>query len=92
MLPYNSIDIEVTNLIPNFYNNLLNRATLKSTTTRKCYTFKTVLSYSYLTSTSIPNYTTYDNFGNTSYEVYVPLIDNEWEYYEVKDGEESLNS
>ena len=49
-------------------------------------------SNSYLTIPSIHNDTTSDNFINTKYEVYVPSIENEWEYRERKYGEEYLNS
>ena len=67
-----------------FDNKSLKNVTLKSTTTCQCSTSKTVSSNSYLNSPSIHNYTTYDNFSNTTYEVYVPPIENEWEYYAIK--------
>ena len=69
----------------------MENVTLKSTTEHEWSTSKTVKSYSYLTSAPIPNDTTSDNFSNTKYEEYVPSIDNYWEYYAGKYGEESLN-
>ena len=76
----------------NFYNNSWKKVTLKYTTTHKCSTSKTIKSNSYLTSAPIQNYTSSDNFSNTTYELYVPSIDNEQGNYARKDGEESLNS
>ena len=70
----------------------MKKFTLKSTATRQCSTSKTVSSNSYLISLSIHNYITSDQFINTTYESYVPPIDNEWGGYEIKDGEEYLNS
>ena len=69
-----------------FDKKSLNKLNLKSTTTRQCSTSQTVSSNSYLTSPSIHNETTSDNFSNTTYEVYVPSSDNEWKYYTRKDG------
>ena len=54
--------------------------------------FKILKSNSYLTSPSIQNDTTFDKFINTTYEVDVPVIDNEWKYYIIKYGKEFLNS
>ena len=69
-----------------FDNKLLKKVKIKSTTTHQCSTSKTAKYNIYLTSPSIHNYTTSDNFSNTRYEVYVPSIDNEWEDYAVKYG------
>ena len=77
LFPDDYIGIEGTNLMSTFYKNSLNKVPLKSTTTRQCYTYKTFSSNSYLTSPSISNDTTYDNFINTTYEVGVTSIDNE---------------
>ena len=60
-----------------FDNKSLKKVTLKSTTTRQCYTFKTVKSNIYLTSQSINNDTTYDNCSNNICEVDLPSIVNE---------------
>ena len=75
-----------------FDNKSLKKVTLKSTTTHQCSTSKNDKSNCYLTSPSIHNYTTSDNFSNTKYEVDVPLIYNEWEDYARKDEESYLNS
>ena len=75
-----------------FYNKLLKNVTIKSTTTNQYSNSKTMKQNSYLTSPSIKNNTTYDNFRNSTYELYVPPIDNEWEDYARKYGEEYLNS
>ena len=64
-----------------FENKPLYKVTLKSATAHQCYTYKTGSSNSYLSSPSIHNDTTSDNFRNTTYEVDVPQIDNDWEYY-----------
>ena len=77
--------------MPTFDNKSLKNVTLKSTTTRQCYTYTTVLSNSYLKSPSIHNDTTYDNLSNTTYELNVLSIDNEWGYHAIKYGEASLN-
>ena len=76
MFPGNSINFEGTNLMSNFDDKSLKRVTLKSTTTNHCCTSKTVKSNSFLTSPSIQNETTSDNFSNTTYEIYVTSIDN----------------
>ena len=65
--------------------------TLKSKTTHECSNSKTVKSNIYLTILSINNDTTSDNFINTTYEVYVLSIENDWEDYAIKYGKESLN-
>ena len=91
LFPDNYIDIEGTNLMLNFDNNLLNNNTLKPTTTCQCSTSKTVSSYIYFTSISIHTDTTSDSFSNTSYELDVTSTYNEWEYYERKYGGYSLN-
>ena len=75
-----------------FDNKSLKKVTLKSTTTHQWYTSKTVKSNSYLTSPSIHNDTTSDNFINTTYEVDAPSIDNVWEDYARKYKEEYLDS
>ena len=69
-----------------FDNKLLKKVKIKSTTTHQCSTSKTAKYIIYLTSPSIHNYTTYDNFSNNTYEVYVPPIENEWEYYAINYG------
>ena len=74
-----------------FYNWSLEKVTLKSTTTRQCSTSKNDYSNSYLKSPSIHSYTTSDHLRNTTYEIYVPLVDNKWEDYPRIDGEEYLN-
>ena len=76
LLPGNYIDIEGTTLISNFDNKSLKKFALKSTTTRQCYNSKTVQSNSYLTSPSINNGTTSDQFINTTYEVDAPSVYN----------------
>ena len=76
LFPDSSIDIEGTNSMSNFDNKSLNKVTLKSTTTRRCSTSKTVSSNIYLTSPLIHKGTASDNFSNTTYEVYAPSIDN----------------
>ena len=86
-LPDYSIDFEVTKSMSNFDNKLLKNVTLKSTTTHQCSTSKTIKSNSYITSPSIHNDTNSDKFINTTYEVDLPSIDNEWEYYSIKYGE-----
>ena len=65
----------------------LKKVTIKSTTTHQCHNYKTVKTNSHLTSPSIQNYTTYDNFINITYKADVPSIDNEWEEYARKYGE-----
>ena len=62
----------------NFDSKSLKLFTLKSTTTYQCYTSKTLKLNRYLTSPLIKDDATYDNFSNTTYEVYVPSFDNEW--------------
>ena len=74
-----------------FDNKSLKKNTLKFKTTHKCSASKTFSSNSYLTSPSIHNETTSDNFINTKYEVDLPSIYNEWKYYTIKYGEEYLN-
>ena len=69
-----------------FDNKSLDKVIIECTTTRQCSTSKTVSSSIYLTSTSIHNGTTSDNFRNTTHELYVPSIGNEWEDYEIKYG------
>ena len=70
----------------NFDNRSLKNGTLKSTTTHQCYISKNVKPNIYLTSPSIQSDTTSDNFINTIYELYVPSIENYWEYYARKYG------
>ena len=74
-----------------FDNNSLKKVTIKFTTTDQCSTSKTIKSNSYLISISFHNDTAFDNFSNTTYGVYLPSIDNEWEDYARKGGEEYLN-
>ena len=50
-LPGSSIDIQGINLMSTFDNKPLNKGTIKYTTTRQCYTSKTVSSHSHI---SIP--------------------------------------
>ena len=69
-----------------------NKVNLKYTTTHQYSTSKTVKSNSYLISKSINNYTTSDNFINTTYKVDVTPIKNDWEYYKRNDGDETLIS
>ena len=76
----------------NFDNKSLKNIALKSTSTHQYSTSKTVKSNRYLTGTEIHNDTTYDNFSNTTYGVDVPQIENDYEYYARKFGEEYLNS
>ena len=59
-----------------FDNKSLKNVTLKFTTTHQCYTYKTVKENIYINSRSIHNETTSDNVRNTTYEVYVPSIEN----------------
>ena len=61
-----------------FDNKLLKRVTLKSTNTHVFYTSNYVKSNGYLNSPSIQNDATSDNFINTTYEAYVPSIQNYW--------------
>ena len=70
----------------------MNKVSLRSITTCQCYTPKKVSSNSYLISKSINNDNTSDNCSNNKYGLYVTSIENEWEYYEIKYGEEYLNS
>ena len=70
-----------------FDTKSLKKFTLKSKTKHPCSTSKTVKSNTYLISTSIQNDATSDNFSNTTNEVYVPSLDNEWEDYSIKYGE-----
>ena len=69
----------------------MEKVTNKSTSKYQCSTSKTVSSNSYFIILSIHNDTTYDKFRNTTYEVYVPSTDNEWEDYTKKYGEEYHN-
>ena len=64
----------------------LKKVTLKSTTTHELSSSNYVKSNNYLPSPSIQNDTTSDRFGNTTYEVYAPSIDNKWEDYGRNDG------
>ena len=65
----------------------MKKVTLKSTTTHKCYTYKTVKSNSYLTIISTQNDTNSDNFDHSIYELDVPSTYNGWEGYSRQDGE-----
>ena len=64
----------------------LEKFTHKYTTTHQRDSSKTVQSNSYFTSSPICNDETSDNLRNTTYEVDVPSIDNEWEDYAIKYG------
>ena len=86
MFPDNSIDFEGKNLMSTFYNKSLKKVTLKSITKHWCSNSKNVKSNSYINSPKIHNDTTSNNFINTTYEVYLPLIDNAWEDDARKDG------
>ena len=74
-----------------FDNNSLKQVTLKYTTTNQCSTSKTFKSNDYLTTPSIHNDTNSDKLINTKYEVYIPLIEYEWEDYSRKYWEGYLN-
>ena len=75
-----------------FDNKLLKTFILKYTTTHQCSHSENVKYNSYLTSPSIHNDTTSDNFITTPYEVDVQSIHNYWEDYATKYGEEHFNS
>ena len=76
----------------NFDDKSLKNVTLKSRTTHKCFTSKTIKSNIYLNSSSIQNNNTSQNNISTLNGVYEPSIYNEWEDYAIKYGEEYLNS
>ena len=75
-----------------FDNKSLKILTLKSTTTHQCSLQNllnqiVILPFHQFIITPL----TSDNFSNTTYEVDVPSIYNDWGDYERKYGEESLN-
>ena len=70
-----------------FYNKSLKKNVLKYTSINQCSTSNIDKSDNYLISLSIHNDKTYDNLINTTYEVDILSIDNDWEDYVEKYGE-----
>ena len=73
----NSIYLKDTNQISSFDKRSLKNVSFKSTNTHECSTLDSIKSNRYLNSLSIHNDTTNDNFRNTTYDAYVPSIENE---------------
>ena len=76
------------NLISSFDNQSSEKVDHKSTSTHKCFNFNPIKSDIYLNRTSMNNDTTSENLRSTKYEAYLPSIDNEWEDYAGKYGED----